>query len=354
MGKSSRIATHHDDADHEAKRAALELAIRAIEDAIEDDPDNMQLLRDLAHLHQEHAKAVSAAAQAKMASLAADAMSVAGAAVRQNSAARATDDAASSEQDSEQQDSEQEQGEELELEPELKVELDESKTLKKADEEELKANVGAAQCVDAATQHTAAALKQQSDAQAALGVAAAVPATGMNTCGAVIWSWEDDSNSWTPFSSVLQSQLEAAHTGGKQTVPVDGQRHVDVVAMKQICKDDPSRFAVRRVVAADDDAEQSSGGAGGAVGAAAGAAVAGVSYYSLVALGASPFFALTGVCVPPLAVGTGVVLAGGAIGSTLSTSEGMHPPSGPAAARADSHLTSTRDEYAPHRVTAHQ
>jgi hypothetical protein len=88
----SSVATHHDDADHEAKRAALELAIRAIEDAIEDDPDNMQLLRDLAHLHQEHAKAVNAAAQAKMASLAADAMRVAGAAVRQNnSAARATD-----------------------------------------------------------------------------------------------------------------------------------------------------------------------------------------------------------------------------------------------------------------------
>ena len=56
----------HDDADHEAKCTALELAIRTIEDAIENDPDNMQLLRDLQHLHQEHMKAVEAATKAKM------------------------------------------------------------------------------------------------------------------------------------------------------------------------------------------------------------------------------------------------------------------------------------------------
>ena len=51
----------HDVSDHEAKCSALELAIRTIEDAIETDPDNMQLLGDLQHLHQEHVKAVNAA-----------------------------------------------------------------------------------------------------------------------------------------------------------------------------------------------------------------------------------------------------------------------------------------------------
>lgn len=58
---------------------------------------------------------------------------------------------------------------------------------------------------------------------------------------------------------------------------------------------------------------------GSAAGAATGAVVAGVSYGSAVALGASPLFALTGVCLPPLAVGAGLVIAGGAIGSALGS-----------------------------------
>ena len=67
--------------------------------------------------------------------------------------------------------------------------------------------------------------------------------------GAVIWSWEDDSNSWEPFSPMLQSQLEAAHAGSKHAVPVDGQRCVDVGAMMQI-HTNGRRRPVRRVVAA--------------------------------------------------------------------------------------------------------
>eukprot|EP01045_Picozoa_sp_COSAG04_P043206 COSAG04_NODE_14047_length_583_cov_0.601240_1_plen_166_part_10 len=40
--------------DHEAKQSALEVAISAVDDAIAKDPDNMQLLEDLANLHQRH------------------------------------------------------------------------------------------------------------------------------------------------------------------------------------------------------------------------------------------------------------------------------------------------------------
>ena len=64
--RSHAAHLQHDDADHAAKCSALELAILTIEDAIENDPDNMQLLCDLQHLHQEHMKAVEAATKAKM------------------------------------------------------------------------------------------------------------------------------------------------------------------------------------------------------------------------------------------------------------------------------------------------
>ena len=172
----------------------------------------------------------------------------------------------------------------------LQVELDESKTLKKADEEELKELVALLQPGDDIEARLAAAEARMlgkaagakaagakaggggtaaktgggGGAAAASGAAAAAAATpaaaAPATCDAAIWSWKDDSNSWKPFSPMLQSQLEAAHTGGKQTVPVDGQRHVDVAAMKQIRNDDPSRHRpVRRVVAADDDAQPTEG-----------------------------------------------------------------------------------------------
>ena len=88
----TRIAQReHDDADHEAKCSALELAIRTIEDAIESDPDNMQLLSDLQHLHQEHVKAVNAAMIAKTPIAAQHVMLTGLRTPRADSAARLTD-----------------------------------------------------------------------------------------------------------------------------------------------------------------------------------------------------------------------------------------------------------------------
>lgn len=82
----------HDDADHEARCAALELAIRTIEDAIESDPDNMQLLGDLQHLHHQHVKAVNAATHANlMTATATSSLDSAGTPCRADSAARLTD-----------------------------------------------------------------------------------------------------------------------------------------------------------------------------------------------------------------------------------------------------------------------
>ena len=63
--------------DWDDKSSALAQAIAVIEDAIDDEPDNMQLLTDLTHLHQEHVKAVNAAASAKMANIATAALNMA-------------------------------------------------------------------------------------------------------------------------------------------------------------------------------------------------------------------------------------------------------------------------------------
>ena len=75
---------------------------------------------------------------------------------------------------------------------------------------------------------------------------------------AASWLWQSSAD-WHAYPPAVCAQLDAARARGDDRVPLDGGRHVDLHAMKQVVTADPSRSrAVKRVAPAASASSASS------------------------------------------------------------------------------------------------